>query len=151
MSLFGLIPEAHAQAASQGVGSGDLTQFLPFVAVIGIFYFLLIRPQQQKAKQLRNQLAQLKRGDSVITAGGLIGTVARLVNDNEVIVEIAEGVRVRVVRSTIGGITGKGEPRSDLKEPGNDDAKGDDAPAPTSTSTQRRGRRPAAAEVKKQS
>jgi preprotein translocase subunit YajC len=92
-----------------------LQQFFPFIIVIGIFYFLLIRPQQQKAKQLKAQLSGLKRGDAVITSGGIIGTIARVVNDDEVTVEIADGVRVRVVRSTISGITAKGEPRPDGK------------------------------------
>jgi preprotein translocase subunit YajC len=62
----------------------------------------------------------LRRGDNVITSGGIIGTVARVVNDDEVLVEIAEGVRARVVRSTITGITGKGEPRTDVKSTAND-------------------------------
>lgn len=122
MSLFGLIPSAVAQttgAAAAASGSANplemLQQFAPFIVVLGIFYFLLIRPQSQKAKQLKAQLADLRRGDNVITAGGIIGTVARLVNDDEVSLEIAEGVRVRVVRSTITGITGKGEPRTDVK------------------------------------
>ena len=120
MSLFGLIPSAVAQttgAAAAGGGSPMemLQQFAPFIIVIGIFYFLLIRPQQQKAKQLKAQLSELRRGDNIITAGGIIGTVARVVNDDELSVEIAEGVRVRVLRSTVTGITGKGEPRTDAK------------------------------------
>jgi preprotein translocase subunit YajC len=126
MSLFGLIPSAYAQttSAAGGVSSNPmdmLQQFAPFIIVIGIFYFLLIRPQQQKAKQLKTQLSDLRRGDNVITSGGIIGTVARVVSDDEVSVEIAEGVRVRVVRSTITGITGKGEPRTDVK-PESDEA-----------------------------
>jgi preprotein translocase subunit YajC len=120
MSLFGLIPSAVAQttgAAAAGGGSPMemLQQFAPFIIVIGIFYFLLIRPQQQKAKQLKAQLSDLRRGDNIITAGGIIGTVARVVNDDELSVEIAEGVRVRVLRSTVTGITAKGEPRTDVK------------------------------------
>ena len=119
MSLFGLIPSAVAQTTGAADGGSSpmdmLQQFFPFIIVIGIFYFLLIRPQQQKAKQLKTQLSGLRRGDNVITSGGIIGTVARVVNDDEVSVEIAEGVRVRVVRATITGITGKGEPRPDSK------------------------------------
>ncbi len=149
MSMFGLIPEAHAQAAAQqAAGSGDMLQsFLPFIIIIGIFYFLLIRPQQQKAKQLRNQLAQLQRGDSVITAGGVIGTVYRVISDTEVTVEIADGVRVRVVRSTIVGITGKGEPRTDSGKTADNDAGVDKPPAssaPASTPQASRRRKPAA-------
>jgi len=97
-----------------------LQQFFPFIIVIGIFYFLLIRPQQQKAKQLKAQLSELRRGDNIITAGGIIGTVARVVNDDELSVEIAEGVRVRVLRSTVTGITAKGEPRTDVKSAADD-------------------------------
>src|SRR6185437_13723252 len=119
MSFFELIPSAYAQTtsgAASGASTGDLlTQFFPFILIIGIFYFLMIRPQQQKQKALQKQLSELRRGDNVITSGGIIGTVARVVNDDEVSVEIAEGVRVRVVRSTITGITGKGEPRTDVK------------------------------------
>jgi preprotein translocase subunit YajC len=118
MSLFGLIPDAVAQTATPATaGAADLLQqFAPFVLIIGIFYFLLIRPQQQKQKQLRAQLADLRRGDSIVTSGGIIGTVARVISDDELSIEIAEGVRVRVVRSTITGITGKGEPRPDSKD-----------------------------------
>jgi preprotein translocase subunit YajC len=140
MSLFGLIPSAYAQTAGAATAAGSgspidmLQQFAPFIVVLGIFYFLLIRPQQQKAKQLKAQLSDLRRGDNVVTAGGIIGTVARLVNDDEVSLEIAEGVRVRVVRSTITGITGKGEPRTDAKA---DDAA--DRPKPV-----RRGKTPPA-------
>ena len=119
MSLFELIPSAYAQTTSGGASSastGDmLTQFFPFILIIGIFYVLMIRPQQQKAKALQRQLAELKRGDNVITSGGIIGTIARVVNDDEVLLDIAENTRVRVVRSTITGVTGKGEPRTDVK------------------------------------
>jgi preprotein translocase subunit YajC len=117
MSSIGLIPSAYAQTATQAAASPlDMLQsFAPFILVIGIFYFLLIRPQQQRAKQLKTQLSQLRRGDSVVTAGGIIGTVARVVSDDEVTLDIAEGVRVRVVRSTITGLNTKGEPRPDGK------------------------------------
>src|ERR1700761_5757479 len=119
MSLFELIPSAYAQTTSGGTGgasTGDmLTQFFPFILIIGIFYVLMIRPQQQKAKALQRQLADLKRGDNVITSGGIIGTIARVVNDDEILLDIAENTRVRVVRSTITGVTGKGEPRTDVK------------------------------------
>ena len=125
MSLFELIPSAYAQTTSAAGGGSSpaelLQQFFPIIAIIAIFYFLMIRPQSQKAKALRKQLSELRRGDNVITSGGIIGTVARVVNDDEVLVEIAEGVRARVVRSTITGITGKGEPRTDVKSDDADD------------------------------
>ena len=109
---FGLVSSAYAQAASgQSSSSGldALQQFVPLIFIVVIFYFLLFRPQQQKAKQLRNQLGQLRRGDGVITAGGIIGTVARVISDDELAVDIAEGVRVRVVRSTVTGVVSKSE------------------------------------------
>ena len=140
MSLFDLIPSAYAQTTSGGTGgasTGDmLTQFFPFILIIGIFYVLMIRPQQQKAKALQRQLSELKRGDNVITSGGIIGTIARVVNNDEVLLDIAEGVRVRVVRSTITGVTGKGQPRTDVKvAPDNVDG---DSKAPVRTA--RRGK-----------
>ena len=127
MSLFELIPSAYAQTTS-GAGGGASTadllqQFFPFILIIGIFYFLMIRPQQQKQKALQKQLSELRRGDNVITSGGIIGTISRVVNDDEVLVEIAENVRVRVVRSTITGITGKGEPRTDVRASDNTEDK----------------------------
>jgi len=137
MSLFELIPSAYAQTTSGAAGGAStmdsLTQFFPFILIIGIFYVLMIRPQQQKAKALQKQLSELRRGDNVVTSGGIIGTVARIVNDDEVSVEIAEGVRVRVVRSTITGLTGKGEPRTDVKSDNADEK-------PAATRTARRGK-----------
>jgi preprotein translocase subunit YajC len=128
MSLFGFIPSAYAQTATPPADSVSsvLQGPLPLLAIMGlIFYFLVFRPQQQRAKQHKAEMAALKRGDSVITAGGIIGTVSRVINDDEVSVEIAEGIRVRVVRSTITGVTGKGEPRPDPvdKAPANQSAK----------------------------
>jgi preprotein translocase subunit YajC len=152
MSLFGLIPSAVAQTTNAAAGGGSpmdmLQQFAPFIIVIGIFYFLLIRPQQQKAKQLKAQLSELRRGDNIITAGGIIGTVARVTNDDELSVEIAEGVRVRVLRSTVTGITAKGEPRTDAKAASDET---EDKPKAASTSKYvRRGKTAPANESKPQ-
>ena len=78
------------------------TQFLPLILIFGVVYFLLIRPQQQHQNTLKKQLSQLKRGDKVVTAGGIVGTVARVNDDaSEIDVDIAPNVRVSVVRSTI--------------------------------------------------
>jgi preprotein translocase subunit YajC len=107
-----------------GGNSDTLVQFLPIVLIIVVMYFLLMRPQQQKAKQLREMLAALRRGDRVVTGGGLIGTIAKVVNDEEVLVEIAESVRVRVLRSTIGSVLAKTEPVA--AKAGKDDDTGDD-------------------------
>ena len=91
-------------AYAQGTGIFDqnaLVQFLPLILIFVVFYFLLIRPQQRKAKDQKTMLDALRRGDRVVTGGGIIGTVARVDNPEEVVVDIAENVRVRVVRSTI--------------------------------------------------
>ncbi|GCE84786.1 preprotein translocase subunit YajC [Komagataeibacter diospyri] len=111
-----LTTPAHAQSAGGGLLSGDgIMAVLPYVAMFAIFYFLLIRPQQVKQKQLRNQLAGLRRGDRVLTAGGIIGVVQKVqAESNEVEVEIAPGVRVNVLRDTIGSvITSAGTPAND--------------------------------------
>jgi preprotein translocase subunit YajC len=86
------------------------SQFIPLILIFGIMYFLLIRPQQQKLKEHKKMVESLRRGDQVVTQGGLIGKVAKVKDDNEVEVELAEGVKVRVVRSTIAQVTSKTEP-----------------------------------------
>ncbi|AGI71225.1 membrane protein [Octadecabacter arcticus 238] len=85
-------------------------QFIPLILIFAIMYFLLIRPQQKKLKQHQAMVASLRRGDQVVTAGGLIGKVSKIKDDAEVEVELAEGVKVRVVRSTIGQVLNKTEP-----------------------------------------
>lgn len=104
-----LITPAYAQAA--GGGSTDmLMQIAPLALIFVVFYFFLIRPQQQKAKTQRAMLDAIRRGDRVVTGGGIIGTVAKVVNNDEVQLDIAENVRVRVVRSTISQVLAKTEP-----------------------------------------
>jgi preprotein translocase subunit YajC len=100
-------------AYAQGTGIFDqntLVQFLPLILIFVVFYFLLIRPQQRKAKDQKTMLDALRRGDRVVTGGGIIGTVARVDNPEEVVVDIAENVRVRVVRSTITSVIAKPDP-----------------------------------------
>lgn len=92
----------------QGVGF-DFMSFLPIILIFGIFYFLLIRPQQKKMRGHQAMLAAIRRGDKVITSGGIIGTVTKLTNEKELLVEIAEGVRVRVLRSMIAEVLAKTE------------------------------------------
>jgi preprotein translocase subunit YajC len=98
---------AFAQAA--GAGS-TLTSFVPLILIFAIMYFLLIRPQQKKAKLHRNMVAALRKGDQVVTQGGLIGKVTKVKEDNEIEVEIATGVKVRVVQSTVTTVLNKTEP-----------------------------------------
>ena len=85
-------------------------QFIPLILIFAIMYFLLIRPQQKKLKQHQAMVSSLRRGDQGVTAGGLIGKVSKIKDDAEVEVELAEGVKVRVVRSTIGQVLNKTEP-----------------------------------------
>ena len=108
-----LISAAYAQGTGiSGIfdNQGALIQFLPLVLIFVVFYFLLIRPQQRKAKDHKTMLDALRRGDRVVTGGGIIGTVARVDNPEEVTVDIADGVRVRVVRSTISSVLAKPDP-----------------------------------------
>ena len=105
-----LIYPAFAQAGGAG-GGNMILQFLPLVAIFVIFYFLLIRPQQKRQKEHRTMVSNVKRGDGVITAGGIKGKVTKVVDDYEVKVEIAEGVIVSLVKSTITDVINKTEPR----------------------------------------
>ena len=85
-------------------------QLVPLILIFGIMYFLLIRPQQKKAKQHQAMVSSLRRGDQVVTQGGLIGKVSKVKEENEIEVEIADGVKVRIVQSTIAQVLSKTEP-----------------------------------------
>ena len=87
-----------------------IAQFVPLILIFAIMYFLLIRPQQKKVKEHAAMVEALRRGDQVITQGGLIGKVVKVKEDNEIEVELAEGVKVRVVQSTIAQVVSKSEP-----------------------------------------
>ncbi len=91
---------------------GAIAQFIPLILIFAIMYFLLIRPQQKKLKDHQNMVQALRRGDQVVTQGGVIGKVAKVKEDGELEVEIAEGVKVRVVKSTIAQVLNKTEPAS---------------------------------------
>ncbi|MDA1284994.1 MAG: preprotein translocase subunit YajC [Proteobacteria bacterium] len=99
-----------AYAQSVGGSLAGIGQFLPLVLIFAIMYFLLIRPQQKKAKEHKAMVAAVRRGDQVVTQGGLIGKIVKVKDDNEVEVEIATGVKVRVVQSTIVAVINKTEP-----------------------------------------
>ena len=108
-----LISTAYAQGTGlSGLfdNQGALIQFLPLVLIFAVFYFLLIRPQQRKAREQRATLDALRRGDRVVTGGGIIGTIVRVDSPDEVVVDIADGVRVRVIRSTIASVLAKPDP-----------------------------------------
>lgn len=83
---------------------------LPLAMIMVVFYFLLIRPQQRKMKDHQAMLGKVARGDTVITTGGLIGRVTKIVDDSEIQVEIADGIKVRLARSGIADVRAKGEP-----------------------------------------
>ena len=105
------VSAAYAQAAGGGAPAGfDLLSLLPLVLIFVVFWFLLIRPQQKKMKQHREMIAAIRRGDRVLTAGGIIGTVTKVLGESELQVEIAEGVRVKVARATISEVLAKTEP-----------------------------------------
>jgi len=90
-----------------------ISTLVPLVLLFGIFYFLLIRPQQQRVKAHQLLVQSVKRGDTVVTAGGLIGKVAKVKDDGEVLVEIADNVQVRVLKSTLTEVRSKGAEKSE--------------------------------------
>ena len=107
------ITPAFAQAAGAPAAGDFIGMILPLVAIMGVFYFLLIRPQQRKMKAHQELLKKVGKGDTVITNGGLIGKVIKVVDDKELQVEIGENVKVRVLRSGIADVRAKGEPLKD--------------------------------------
>jgi preprotein translocase subunit YajC len=112
-----LITSAYAQGLPFGLGGGDstgmITSLMPLILIVVIMYFLVLRPQQQRAKQHRDMVKALRRGDSVVTNGGLVGKVTKVVDDDQIEVEIADGVRVRQMRSMVSEVRAKGEPVKD--------------------------------------
>jgi preprotein translocase subunit YajC len=96
-----------------GTDMGGIEQFIPLILIFAIMYFLMIRPQQKKIKEHQKMVQNLRRGDIVVTQGGLIGKVAKVKENNELDLELAEGVKVRVVQSTIADVVSKTEPASD--------------------------------------
>ncbi len=106
-----LISPAYAQVGGGAGGSDLFVSLMPLILIFAAFYFLLIRPQQRKAKHHREMLVRLRRGDKVLTGGGIIGTVTRVKDgENELTIEIAEGVKVTVARGTITDVLNKPEP-----------------------------------------
>jgi preprotein translocase subunit YajC len=116
-----LIDQAFAQTAPAGPGGGDfIIQLLPIALIFVVFYFLMIRPQQRKVKEHRAMVAALRRGDRVVTSGGIVGTVAKTLGDNELLVEIADGVRVKVMRGSISEVLAKTAPAAASGETADD-------------------------------
>jgi len=105
-----LVSPAFAQAAGEPQSGAVFMQFLPIILIFIIFYFLLIRPQQKRLKDHRSMVEAMRRGDQVVTAGGIVGKVSKVQEDGMVEVEIAEGVKVKVVKHTITSVLNKTEP-----------------------------------------
>jgi preprotein translocase subunit YajC len=107
-----LITPAYAQAAG-GDATSMLTSLLPFALIFVIMYFLILRPQQKRVKDHAEMVKNLRRGDTVVTTGGLVGKVTKVVDDDQVEMEISDGVRIRQMRQMISAVRAKGEPAKD--------------------------------------
>jgi len=105
-----LISPAFAQAAGDAAQPGLFQSMMPLVLIFGVFYFLLIRPQQKKQKMHREMLGSIRRGDRIVTGGGILGVVTKVVGDGELMVQIADGVKVRVDRGLVSSVVSKPEP-----------------------------------------
>lgn len=121
-----LISTAYAQGAPGATATSDIfIQFMPFVLIIVIMYFLVIRPQQQRLKAHQKLIANVRRGDTVVTSGGIIGKVVKVLEGDEILLEIAEDVRIKVVKSMLADVRSKTDvvgPESKGK-PSDDDKK----------------------------
>ena len=107
-----LITPAFAQGGTLG-GDSMLVSLLPFVLIFVIMYFLILRPQQKRVKQHAEMVKNIRRGDTVVTSGGLVGKVTKVIDDEQIEVEVAGDVRVRQIRSMISDVRAKGEPVKD--------------------------------------
>ncbi|MDV7338776.1 preprotein translocase subunit YajC [Terasakiella sp. A23] len=116
-----LISPAYAQAA--GGAGGGIEAFLPLILIFVVFYFLMIRPQQKRAKEHKVMLSQLRRGDNILTSGGILGKITKVDSDTEVSVEVAKDTVVKVRREMIASVIDKTEPApEEAKEAANDTA-----------------------------
>ena len=105
------ITPAFAQMPSfMGGGDNMMVSLLPFILIFVIMYFLILRPQQKRQKQHADMVKNVRRGDTVVTSGGLVGKVTKVIDDEQVEVELADDVRVRQMRSMLADVRAKGEP-----------------------------------------
>jgi preprotein translocase subunit YajC len=106
------VTPAFAQAApgSSAGGTDMLIQLLPFILIFVIMYFLILRPQQKRAKEHKEMIKNVRRGDTVVTAGGVIAKVTKVTDETEIQIEIADNVRARLARGMIAEVRAKGEP-----------------------------------------
>ncbi len=114
------ISPAYAQAGG-GSGGGGLEALLPLILIFVVFYFLLIRPQQKKMKQHREMLTAIRRGDKVVTGGGIVGSVTKVDGDTEITVEIAKDVKVKVRRDLVSSVVSKTAPQAAASRAANED------------------------------
>ena len=122
------ITPAFAQAAAAGNDTNSmLMSLLPFALIFVIMYFLILRPQQKKVRDHAEMVKNIRRGDTIVTSGGLVGKVTKVVDDEQIEFELSEGVRVRQLRSMISGVRTKGEPAKDAKSDAKTEAKDDAA------------------------
>lgn len=105
-----MITPAFAQVPGAGGMNEIITSLVPFVLIFIIMWFLIIRPQQKRAKDHRALITNVRRGDSIVTAGGMIAKVTKVIDDNEVEAEIADGVKVKLLKAMISDVRTKGEP-----------------------------------------
>lgn len=105
--FFALVPGVRADAPFGGAANG-MIQFVPFIAIFVLMYFLILRPNQKREKERRAMVSALKRGDRVVTGSGIVGVVHKVVNDEEILFEIAENVRVRLLRTAVVQVLAKG-------------------------------------------
>src|SRR3989442_2776053 len=108
-----LISPAYAQSPFGDLFSSPIGGLLPFVLIFVIMYFLILRPQQKRVKQHAEMVKNVRKGDTVITSGGLVGRVTKVIDDDQIEVEVADGVRVRQMRSMVSDVRAKGEPVKD--------------------------------------
>ncbi|WP_321503828.1 preprotein translocase subunit YajC [Breoghania sp.] len=104
------ITPAYAQTAGSSGVNEMMLNILPFVLIFAVMYFMIIRPQRQRVKQHQEMVNALRRGDVVVTTGGIVGKVVKVLDDAEAQIEIADGVKVRIVRAMISDVRSKGEP-----------------------------------------
>ena len=103
------VTPAYAQSAAPG-GADMLVNLLPFVLIFVIMWFLIIRPQQRRAREHQDMLKNLRRGDQVVTTGGIVGKITKVQDEGDIEVEIADGVRVKLARGMVADVRTKGEP-----------------------------------------
>lgn len=112
-----LISAAYAQDAAGsppgGANTSMIMNFLPIILIFGVFYVLIIRPQQKKMEEQNKMIKALQRGDRIITSGGIHGKIVKVENDDNLIIEIADGVQIKVVRSHVSGLAAKTQPAAE--------------------------------------